>query len=78
MRHKPAIPYGSWPRRMPAEMAAGYCGEASVADFLKRVGSEYPKPRICEGTRKLWLKDDLDRAILPHDVGPPEDAAEVL
>jgi len=22
------IPMGSWPRRMPAELAAGYCGEA--------------------------------------------------
>ena len=63
---RPAIiPTGSWPRRMSAELAAGYCGESSVEAFLKRVGSEYPEPRVHEGRRKLWLKDDLDRAIVP-------------
>ncbi len=76
-RQKPIIPYGSWPRRMTAAMAAGYVGEERVGDFLKRVGTEYPKPRIDEGKRQLWLKDDLDRAI-----GDPEmmweDAADVL
>jgi hypothetical protein len=50
---------------MRAEIAAGYCGEPTVEAFLKRVGSEYPQPRVCEGRRKLWLKDDLDRAIAP-------------
>ncbi len=59
------IPAGSWPRRMPAQLAAGYCGEPTVEAFLKRVGTEYPQPRVCEGRRKLWLKDDLDRAIAP-------------
>ena len=39
---RPAIiPAGSWPRRMPAELAAGYCGKSTVKYFLKRVGSEY-------------------------------------
>jgi hypothetical protein len=70
------IPEGAWPRRMPAAMAAGYCGEASVDDFLSRVGTEYPRPRVDEGSRKLWLRDDLDRAILPET--RPFDAAEVL
>jgi len=32
---------------------------------LKRVGTDYPQPRVCEGRRKLWLKDDLDRPIAP-------------
>ena len=50
---------------MPAAIAAGYCGERTVEAFLKRVGSEYPEPRVHEGRRKLWLKDDLDRAIAP-------------
>ena len=55
------IPAGSWPRRMPAAIAAGYCGELTVEAFLKRVGTEYPQPRVKEGKRQLWLRDDLDR-----------------
>jgi hypothetical protein len=61
---------------MPAAIAAGYCGEATVEAFLKRVGSEYPRPRIKEGRRQLWLRDDLDRAIAPDIV--PGDLAEDL
>ena len=72
------IPSGSWPRRMPEDLAAGYCGERTVADFLRRVGTEYPEPRVKEGPRRLWLKDDLDRAILPRDLAHPGDAAEDL
>jgi hypothetical protein len=48
---------------MSAAMAAGYCGEATVDDFLKRVGKDYPLPRVAEGRRRLWLIDDLDAAI---------------
>jgi hypothetical protein len=72
------IPAGSWPRRMPAELAAGYCGEPTVEAFLKRVGSEYPQPRITEGRRRLWLRDDLDQAILPPDLQRVRDVAEDL
>src|SRR5215510_16557706 len=72
------IPAGSWPRRMPAEIAAGYCGERTVEAFLKRVGSEYPQPRISEGRRRLWLRDDLDQAILPFDLQSVRDVAEDL
>lgn len=50
---------------MAAELAAGYCGERTAEDFLKRVGKEYPQPRVAEGRRRLWLRDDLDRAIAP-------------
>lgn len=57
-------------------MAAGYCGESSVAAFLKRVGTEYPMPRVAEGRRQLWLKDDLDLAIAPNQVS--NDVAEDL
>lgn len=71
-----AIPVGSWPRRMAADLAAGYVGEASVQAFLRRVGKDYPSPRVCEGRRQLWLRDDLDRAILPSAY--PADAAEDL
>jgi hypothetical protein len=64
-RRKAMIPAGSWPRRMGAALAAGYCGEAYVEEFKKRVGSDYPLPRVVEGRRELWLRDDLDAAIAP-------------
>src|SRR5206468_7234985 len=70
------IPAGSWPRRMPAAIAAGYCGELAVEAFLRRVGTEYPRRRVKEGRRQLWLRDDLDRAIAPDIV--PGDLAEDL
>ena len=72
------IPAGSWPRRMTADLAAAYCGESSVDAFIKRVGSEYPRPRVCKGRRRLWLKDDLDLAILPHELSRVADVAEDL
>ena len=64
-RRPSAIPQGSWPRRMAADLAAGYVGESNVEAFLKRVGTDYPQPRVAEGRRRLWLKDDLDAAIAP-------------
>src|SRR5215471_16454983 len=73
-----AYPPGSWPRRMGAELAAGYCGETTVEAFIKRVGKEYPQPRINEGRRKLWLRDDLDEAILPDEMRCDRDVAEDL
>lgn len=75
-RRLASIPHGSWPRRMRADLAAGYCGEATVEDFLKRVGKEYPVPRVAEGRRRLWLIDDLDAAIAPD--GWRGDLAEEL
>jgi hypothetical protein len=72
------IPPGSWPRRMPADLAAGYCGEPSVDAFLGRVGTEYPLPRVAEGRRQLWLRNDLDQAILPDDLRMVRDVAEDL
>lgn len=72
------IPSGAWPRRMSAELAAGYCGEATVEAFIKRVGRDYPRPRVSEGRRRLWLRDDLDRAILPQDLGAVADVADDL
>ena len=77
MSRRPAeIPQGSWPRRMAAHLAAGYCGETTVEAFLKRVGKEYPQPRVAEGRRRLWLRDDLDAAIATAVV--PNDLAEDL
>jgi len=79
MSTRPAIiPFGSWPRRMCAELAAAYCGEPSVKAFISRVGAEYPKPRVSEGRRRLWLRDDLDQAILPDDLRHDRDVAEDL
>ena len=74
-RRPPTIPPGSWPRRMGADLAAGYVGESSVEAFLKRVGREYPNPRIAEGRRRLWLRDDLDAAILPQELRQVADVA---
>ena len=75
---RPVILVGCWPRRMTADLAATYCGEPNASAFLKHVGSEYPRPRVSEGRRQLWLRDDLDQAILPPDLAPPRDLAEVL
>lgn len=43
-RRQSLVPPGSWPPRMSADMAAGYCGEKHVEDFLERVGTTYPNP----------------------------------
>ena len=77
MAKRVAIPMGSWPRRMNAAFAAGYVGEPSVEAFLSRVGTEYPQPRVNEGRRRLWNRDDLDRAIGVTDA-PPIDVADFL
>jgi len=63
---------------MTAELAAAYCGEPTPRSFLKRVGSEYPRPRVNEGRRQLWFKDDLDRALLPPELAGPVDLSEDL
>ncbi len=73
-----SIPYGSWPHRMSAALAAGYCGESNVEAFISRVGKEYPRPRVAGGRRKLWLRDDLHRAILPPELASVRDAADDL
>jgi hypothetical protein len=79
MKSRPAvIPSGSWPPRMRADLAAAYCGESTVDAFLKRVGTDYPQPRVAEGNRKLWLRADLDAAILPDDLRRVQDVAEDL
>ena len=65
-RRPSVIPSGSWPRRMAADLSAGYVGETTVEAFLSRVGSEYPWPRVKEGRRQLWLIDDLDEAVAPR------------
>jgi hypothetical protein len=75
---RPVILVGCWPRRMPADLAAIYCGEPNTDAFLKRVGREYPQPRVNDGRRRLWLRDDLDQAILPPDLATPRDLAEDL
>jgi hypothetical protein len=74
---RPTVLVGCWPRRMNADLAALYCGESDVKAFLKRVGSEYPLPRVNEGRRRLWLRDDLDQVIAP-DLAPVSDLAEDL
>lgn len=75
---RPVVIVGCWPRRMPAELAAIYVGEPTTNAFLKRVGTEYPPPRVMDGNRRLWLRDDLDQAILPPELARVADVAEDL
>jgi hypothetical protein len=63
---------------MCAAYAAAYVGELSIEAFLKRVGSDYPLPRVKDGRRQLWLRDDLDKVILPWESAPITDIAEDL
>jgi hypothetical protein len=63
---------------MSAAVAAGYCGEDSVEAFMKGVENEYPPPRVNDGRRKLWLRDDLNQAILPPGLMAVRDLAEDL
>jgi len=62
---------------MCAELAAAYCEESNVEAFIARVGKDYPQPRVSDGRRRLWLRDDLDRAVLPPDLAD-RDVAEDL
>lgn len=62
---------------MRSDLAAGYVGERTVDEFLKRIGKEYPLPRVAEGRRQLWLIDDLDAAIAKC-VAANDDLAEDL
>lgn len=64
-RRAATLPANTWPIRMLADMAAGYVGERHVEDFLGRVGTSYPLPRVSESAkRRFWYRDDLDRAIM--------------
>jgi hypothetical protein len=49
-----------------------------VGAFLARVGNDYPLPRVSDGRRKLWLRDDLDSAILPDELRHVADVAADL
>lgn len=64
VRRTPTFPPDTWPPRMMADMAAAYCGERHVEDFLERVGTLYPQARVIEtARRKFWYRADLDRAM---------------
>jgi hypothetical protein len=53
---------------MMADLAAGYCGEKHVEDFLERVGTAYPTARVEDtARRKFWYKEDLDKALGLHE-----------
>ncbi len=63
-RRPSTVPPDTWPPRMQAELAAGYCGEKHVEDFLDRVGTVYPEPRRRDSNRRrFWYREDLDRAL---------------
>lgn len=54
---------GSWPRLMRAETAAAYVDEVSAEAFLRRAGTVYPAGRKIDGRGRVWMREDLDRAI---------------
>ena len=58
-----------------ATLSAAYCDERSVEAFARRVGSVYPAAISISGRGKVWLKDDLDRAI-PKLSGAPVDVVD--
>jgi hypothetical protein len=79
MSRRAIVPSGAWPPRMPVEMAAGYCGEASAEVFLRQVrAGNYPAPVVKRGRRQIWAKDDLDRALGPRDQETAVDVAADL
>lgn len=53
----------TWPRLMPAAVAAVSCGERSVASFRRSIGTLWPKPRLLPRKGERWLREDLDLAI---------------
>lgn len=55
---------GSWPRLMRAETAAAYVDEVSVEAFLRRAGKVYPAGRKMSGRGQVWIREDLDTAIV--------------
>jgi hypothetical protein len=60
---------------MEAATAAAYLDERSVEAFLRRVGKVYPRPRKISGRGRVWLRQDLDRAMGISGEEAAEDAA---
>lgn len=53
----------NWPRRMPAHLAAAYCGFKSERQFMDRVDAgKFPRP-IKDGRTNYWYREDLDAAL---------------
>jgi hypothetical protein len=52
--------------------------ETVAKEFNLKVLTEYPLPRVKEGRRQLWLRMDLDMAILPPELTGVRDVAEDL
>ena len=66
----------------PANVCRACCGLLRRAHCqglsYASCGSDYPEARVKRGPQKLWLKDDLDQAILPPELASPRDLAEDL
>jgi hypothetical protein len=60
---KALVLVGCWPRRMSADLAAVDCGEPSAGAFLNRVGPEYSRPCVREGSRELWLREQYEKGV---------------
>lgn len=64
------IPNGSWPRRMPASLAAGYCGGSTVDASPKPVGKEYPLAKLDAppAISDRRSRPDNDRCVLSFTI----------
>jgi hypothetical protein len=64
MARPAVIPLGSWPQEMPAETAAAYCGEPSVASFQAKLEKgHYPPSARIKGMLPKWHRQKLHAAI---------------
>jgi hypothetical protein len=58
---------GCWPRRMSAAMAAGYCGETTVEDLLKRVGRDIQVIAETFRVAKLTDLNGVEKQVFGED-----------
>jgi hypothetical protein len=59
-----SVVLAAWPRLMRAPTSAAYVDEKSVEAFRRRVGSVYPSAIRIPGRGDVWLKEDLDKAVI--------------
>lgn len=64
MTTRPLTPVGAWPPLMRAVTAAAYVDEKSVEAFLRRAGTVYPAGRKISGRGRVWVREELDKAIM--------------
>lgn len=78
MAKSTVTPIGCWPPLLRDELAAAYAGEKTVEQFIRRVGTVWPKPFIDVGSGKgryrAWRRMDIDQIISPQSAGGDPEA----